>query len=101
MMQYTTAIREYIKKKELALYPACPMFFLGMYFPEFSQLSSSRMVKFSPYFAPVAQWIEHRTSNPMVVGSTPTRGAPVGAASFNSPLEERSVQWTLRIVYTT
>ena len=25
--------------------------------------------------APVAQWIEHRTSNPQVVGSTPTWGA--------------------------
>ncbi len=25
--------------------------------------------------APVAQWIEHRTSNPMVVGSNPTGGA--------------------------
>ena len=25
--------------------------------------------------APVAQWIEHRTSNPMVVGSNPPRGA--------------------------
>ncbi len=27
--------------------------------------------------APVAQWIEHRTSNPMVVGSNPTGGALV------------------------
>ena len=26
-------------------------------------------------YASVAQWIEHRTSNPQVVGSTPTQGA--------------------------
>jgi hypothetical protein len=26
-------------------------------------------------YAPVAQWIEHRTSNPMVVGPIPAGGA--------------------------
>ena len=31
--------------------------------------------------APVAQWIEHRTSNPVVVGSNPTRGACVNTTS--------------------
>ena len=34
------------------------------------------------FCAPVAQWIEHRTSNPVVVGSSPT-----GRASFEGPNE--------------
>ena len=51
--------------------------------------------------APVAQWIAHRTSNPRVVGSSPTGGAFEGQGLLDASQHQAGRPYTSRGVVMT